>query len=78
MILQLFRIGLKHIFLLFLLLIRTLCPIFYWVRMIYILARLGVLSWLQEELMALLVYEHIQDEAGLNILLLIELLDALV
>jgi hypothetical protein len=46
--------------------------------MIYILARLGVLSWLQEELMALLVYEHIQDEAGLNILLLIELLDALV
>ena len=57
------------------LLVGTLCPIFYWVRIIF---RLGGLRWLQKELVEFLVHEHIQDEAGFNILLLIELFDALV
>lgn len=47
-------------------------------RIIFILARPGGLRWVQDELVALLVHEHIQNEAGLNILLLIEPFDELV
>ena len=70
-------IGRKKFFYLFFFIIGPVWPITYWMWIKFILARLDGRR-LHKEFVKLLVHEHIQNEAGLTIFLLIELFDEFV